>query len=91
MDATIQADGSTSRHVRGAGGRRLGSMKIDDIGKVLRRMGFDESRGSNTSAVFTKGNQVIRLPNHRDEISPKAIRHYLRYGNITEDEFLASE
>ncbi|HIH50339.1 MAG: type II toxin-antitoxin system HicA family toxin [Candidatus Micrarchaeaceae archaeon] len=92
MDATIQADGSTSRHVRGAGGRRLGSMRIGEVGRVLDVIGFVRSRGGGNSVVFTKGADVIRLPNHGGkEISAEAIRHLLRHGNVTEEQFLASE
>ena len=88
MDSTIQVLGDSGKKKHGAGGRRLGSMRMDEVHAVLLRMGFEKSIGCKNRAVFTRDGKEIRLPMHMDEVGRDFITHALRHADVTEEQFL---
>lgn len=88
MDLSVQTIRDSGKKKHGAGGRRLGSMKIPDVRTALRKMGFAESTGSRNNPVFTRDGKTVQLPNHTGEVGRNYIRNALRHAGITEEQFL---
>lgn len=69
--------------------KKLPRLTAQELVKILKKLGFEESRSSGSHRIYKKESKRIVVPFHSGKIiHPKIVKDVLKVCNITLDEFI---
>lgn len=70
--------------------KKLPRLTAQELIKILKKLGFEESRSSGSHRIYKKESKRIVVPFHSGKIiHPKIVKDVLKVCNITLDEFIS--
>lgn len=69
--------------------KKLPRLTAQELIKILKKLGFEESRSSGSHRIYKKESKRVVVPFHSGKIiHPKIVKDVLKVCNITLDEFI---